>query len=117
MQGQGGSEEDDFARGKDPSSSPSGIYEQTRAVSEDFEKELEKFSGKVKKQDQPELDRDLAEVKIDIDFLESQIKADFGCYSPQELQRAQARVLFLKRKAEIIEKELSKKKRSSLPTD
>jgi len=34
------------------------------------------------KKDQPELDRDLADVKIDIDFLESQIKADFGCYSP-----------------------------------
>jgi len=104
--GQGGPEEDDIGHGENPSSN---YYGQAKDDSEDDEKKLSSFSKKVSKLSLAELDRDLAETRIDIDFLESQIKADFGSYSPQDLQRARTRILFSKRKAEIVEKELAKK--------
>lgn len=109
MYGQGGDpEEDDISRGKSPSTD---YYGQAKDGSADDEAKLSSFSKKVSKLSQAELDRDPAEARIDIDFLESQIKADLGSYSPHDLQRARTRILFLKRRAEIIEKELLKKNR------
>jgi len=79
------------------------------SVSDRAGKELLSFSAKISKLSSPQLDRDLAELKIDINFLEEQVKADPRSYSPQEFRRSQTRILFLKSKAQLIEKELDKK--------
>jgi len=56
-----------------------------------------------------ELGRDLAEVSIDLAFLEAQLSVDIGSYSPKELERANEKVSYLKQRAEILKIELSRR--------
>jgi hypothetical protein len=115
LSGTEGSNDNDSDRREDSSiDSSSDSFDANFSDTVDNDKKLEAFSKKVSKLAIEELDRDLAEAKIDIDFLQSQIKADLGSYSPEELQRAEAKILFLQRTAEIIENELSRKKKDSL---
>jgi len=56
-----------------------------------------------------ELDRDLAELSNDIDFLERQIRADLASYSPEELSAAHRMIACINQKVEILKIELAKR--------
>jgi hypothetical protein len=56
-----------------------------------------------------ELERDFAEVSMDILFLEAQITADLGSYFPKELEKANGKIACVKQRAEILKIELSRR--------
>jgi hypothetical protein len=53
-----------------------------------------------------ELDRDLAEVSMDIEFLTAQVKLDMESYSPDNLEAAYGKISEFDRKRKLIEFEL-----------
>jgi len=53
------------------------------------------------------IDRELAEVSHEIEFLESQVIADIGSYSPEELKRANEKISHFKQRAEIFRIQLN----------
>jgi hypothetical protein len=57
-----------------------------------------------------ELDRDIAEISIEIRFMEEQMKTDFARYSPEDTLRASEKISLLTKKAEIMKIELEKRK-------
>jgi hypothetical protein len=57
------------------------------------------------------LDRNLAELTLDIGFLEGQIEADLEL-PPAALQRTQKKLAFLREKAEIVRLELDDRKKA-----
>jgi hypothetical protein len=59
------------------------------------------------------LDRDLAEVSIEIQFLEDQVKADIEHYSAEELKRAKAKILRFKKRADILKTESDRRNQST----
>jgi hypothetical protein len=59
------------------------------------------------------LDRDLAEVSIEIQFLEDQVKADIEYYSTQELKRAKAKISRFKKRADILKTESDRRNQST----
>ena len=73
-------------------------------------KELESLRGDVLKLTSEELDRDLAELNHEIQFLEEQMRVDIGSYPPAELERANAKIVHFKQKAEILKMEISSRK-------
>ena len=56
-----------------------------------------------------EIDRDLAEVLLEIRFLEEQLRNDLRSYSGEGLERANARVSHFKKRAEILKIELDRR--------
>ena len=56
-----------------------------------------------------ELDRDLAELSIEIAFLENQVQADLGSYSSEDLELAYEKISHFRQRAEILRVELSKR--------
>ena len=56
-----------------------------------------------------ELNRDVAELSNDINFLESQVQADLTSYSSEELTIALRKIAYRKRKLEILEAELTQR--------
>lgn len=92
----------------DPSESSSSSEDDLEYVrDENKDEELSKFSKIVSNFSIAELDRDLAEAKNDIEFLEFQIKVDLGSYAPEDLEAARARIDLLKRKVDILEREIA----------
>ena len=57
-----------------------------------------------------ELDRDLAEITNEIQFLEDQLQCDLGSYSPEQLMRGREKIADFKKKAESIQVELERRK-------
>jgi hypothetical protein len=57
-----------------------------------------------------EIDRDLAEVLTEIEFLKEQVKYDFKSYSQKDLKRANEKISQLMRSAEILKIELDRRK-------
>jgi hypothetical protein len=57
-----------------------------------------------------EIDRDLAEVLTEIEFLKEQVKYDFKSYSQKDLNRANEKISQLMKSAEILKIELSRRK-------
>ncbi|MFI5420673.1 MAG: hypothetical protein ACHQ1H_06865 [Nitrososphaerales archaeon] len=64
---------------------------------------------KAKTLSKQELDLEIAEFSYDIDFLERQVEADLGSYSPKELSNARAKIGRLKLRSEILKIELSRR--------
>ena len=60
-----------------------------------------------------ELDRDYAEITMDIQFLEDQVRCELERYSPEALTAAKEKINGLKKKAETIQSELEKRKPSN----
>jgi MEDS: MEthanogen/methylotroph, DcmR Sensory domain len=60
-----------------------------------------------------ELERDISEMKNEIDFLVSQVKADLGSYAPSDLRNAISKISLLKRKEEMMNVEYAKRTRST----
>ncbi|MFI5419989.1 MAG: hypothetical protein ACHQ1H_03390 [Nitrososphaerales archaeon] len=60
-----------------------------------------------KRQTEAELESALVEVSFDIDFLEAQVRADRGQYSPAELERATGKIAQLKQKEDFLRNELA----------
>jgi hypothetical protein len=58
-----------------------------------------------------ELERSIAEIKNDINFLEDQVSSDLGSYSPIALEKAKLRIQLVKRKAEIMIGEYEKREK------
>jgi hypothetical protein len=56
-----------------------------------------------------ELDRDLAELKEEINFLEEQLRADSRSYSPIKLKSAVEKISHFKKRAEILEDEMTRR--------
>jgi len=71
--------------------------------------DLATLQEKVQKFTKEELDRDIAELSNDIDFLESQVEADLGSFSPEELTTAYGKIDRRKQKLEILKVELAKR--------
>jgi len=74
-----------------------------------MDRELTKLQKQVQTWTKEELDRDFAELSNDTRFLESQVQADMGSYSPADLSEAHARISRLKQKLEIFRTELGKR--------
>ena len=60
-----------------------------------------------------ELDRDFAEVSLEIEFLEAQVQSELESYSPVALKHAENKILVLKRKAENLKNEIEMRKKQS----
>ena len=60
-----------------------------------------------------ELDRDLAEITLDCEFLDAQVQSDLGSYSAAELMMAQEKISHFKRKAGAIRMELETRESKS----
>jgi len=58
-----------------------------------------------------ELDRDLAEITNDIQFLEEQLECDLASYSLEQLTKAQEKVAGFKKKADLIRVELERREK------
>ena len=89
-----------------PSVSPPA---KSKEYPEEDEKELFEFTKEVQELSTTELDRDLAEIRIDIEFHEVQVRADLGSFTPKSLEQARAKIQLMKRKVEIMEREYSKR--------
>jgi len=72
--------------------------------------DLALFRQKAKALSVESLDKDLAELSYDIQFLDAQLNADLQSYAPVELARATEKISLLRQKAEIIVLELDKKR-------
>jgi len=68
--------------------------------------DLYSFREKIRKTPSELLERDLAELLNDIQFLEAQVDCDIGSYSMKELEKAKEKIAKLKQKADIIKFEL-----------
>jgi len=55
------------------------------------------------------LDRDIAEISTEIDFLEEQVRVDLRSYSPKSLEEAHRRIAHFKQRAEILKIELARR--------
>ena len=93
----------------DPPSLPSSDGRKDSRTNDAHEEELARFSEEIRKLSANELDRDIAEMKSDIEFQESQIRFDLGSFTPGSLEKAKTKIQLLKRKVEILEKEYSKR--------
>ena len=71
--------------------------------------ELQSLQAQVLDLPLDELGRDLAEVSMDLAFLEAQLGVDIGSYSPKELEKANGKISYLKQRAEILKIELSRR--------
>jgi hypothetical protein len=72
-------------------------------------KELESLRAKLHGFSTEELDRDLAEIAHEIEFLSEQVKADIDSYASTELERANQKISSFKQRAEILKIELSRR--------
>jgi hypothetical protein len=75
--------------------------------------DLEKLRMEILELSTSELDRELAEVKNDLIFLEAQISNDLESYSPEQLEKARARIHHFKKKCGIINDEIEKRRKVS----
>jgi hypothetical protein len=73
------------------------------------QRELISFQEITKSLPTETLDRDLAEISYDIDFLKAQVSAEIGNYTPAGLEKASEKIFLLKQKAEIAKLELLKR--------
>jgi hypothetical protein len=55
------------------------------------------------------LDKDLAELLLDIEFVEAQVQVETGKYTPSDLAIAEEKISLLRRKAEIARLEISRR--------
>lgn len=74
-----------------------------------LDQELASLREKAQKLPPQLLDRDLAEVSIEIQFLEAQIRADPDSYTADQLARAHTKIARFKKRAEILKTELDRK--------
>ena len=57
------------------------------------------------------LDRNLAELRCEVEFLQAQIEADIENLTPSQLERASEKLSFFREKAEIVRLELEDRNR------
>jgi hypothetical protein len=69
--------------------------------------ELQTLQAEIQNLPLENIDRDLAELSHEIEFLEAQVEVDLGSYSPEQLARAYGKIAHLKRRAEILKIELN----------
>jgi len=74
-------------------------------------RELDETRSDVQRLQTAELERSIAEIKHDINFLEDQIDNDLASYSPIALEKAKLRIQLAKRKAEIMIGEYEKREK------
>jgi len=55
------------------------------------------------------LDRDLAELSHEIEFLDEQVRVDIESYSPEQLAEAWGKIAYLKQRADILKVELDRR--------
>jgi hypothetical protein len=75
------------------------------------QEELDETKSDIERLPTPELERSIAEIKHDINFLEDQVNCDLASYSPLALERAKLRIELTKRKAEIMIGEYEKREK------
>lgn len=68
--------------------------------------ELQVLQAEVHRLPSEDIDRDLAELSHEIDFLDEQVRVDLESYSPEQLTRASGKIAHLRQKAEILRIEL-----------
>ena len=71
--------------------------------------ELNTFRLKTKNLSSDEIQQKLERLTADIQFLEDQVRADFGSYSLKQLEENRIKIDHLRRKMEILEVELARK--------
>ena len=71
--------------------------------------ELISFRKSAESKSVNELDRDLAELKEEIDFLEEQLRSDSRSYSPIKLKSAEEKISHFKKRAKILEDEMARR--------
>ena len=76
---------------------------------EKLNQELQMLRAKVRDIPSDTLERDLAEADFEIQFLESQVKADLGSYTPNELSDAHGKISHFKQRAEILKIEMKRR--------
>ena len=81
---------------------------------DDCDQELLSLRRKVTELPSEELDREVAEASMEIEFLEAQMKMESALFSPEDLKRATSKVLHYKRRAEIFKVELGKRNQPAL---
>lgn len=87
--------------------------EREEESSTDTEKSEEiKVNAAIRNLSLEELDRDLAEIACEIDFLEAQLSCDLRSYSPEALMEAREKISRFKKRAQILDIELGKRKNS-----
>ena len=59
-----------------------------------------------------EIDRELAEISLEISFLEEQVESDLEGYSTLDLERGREKISILKRRSQIYQIELERRKNS-----
>jgi hypothetical protein len=59
-----------------------------------------------------EIDRELAEISLEISFLEEQVESDLEGYSKLDLDRGREKISILKRRSQIYQIELERRKNS-----
>ena len=69
--------------------------------------DLDTFRQKVKNASSQQLEKDLAGISGDVEFLNAQVEADLRSYSPVELEKSEEKISRLRQKADIIKFELS----------
>ena len=77
--------------------SSSNGFTKSEAEFGEFEPEIEKLSD-------GDLEREISELKNDIEFLISQVRVDLESYPPNDLQHAVAKISYHKRKEEKLRK-------------
>jgi len=78
--------------------------------------EMDLYRTKTGRLSTEELDRDFAEISAEVDFLEEQVRCDFGSYSPKVLMMAREKISLYKKKAEILKIELGKRRNTREPS-
>jgi hypothetical protein len=71
--------------------------------------ELLSLQAKVQNLPSDQLDREFAELSVEISFLQDQIQADVGSYGTDDLAKAQEKINHYKRRSEIIKIELDRR--------
>jgi hypothetical protein len=79
-------------------SSSSNVFTKSEAEFGEFESEIQKLLD-------GDLERDISELKNDIEFLISQVRVDLGSYAPNELQHAIEKISYHKRKEKKLRNE------------
>jgi hypothetical protein len=88
-----------------------GESDSSSVSSDTVSRELEKTRFEVLKLSTSDLERDIAEIKNEINFLEAQVSYDLTSYSPEALERAGSRIQLLKLRAKIMMGEYERRKK------
>jgi len=81
---------------------------------DNFDLELRSLRKEVQNSSTEILDRDLAEISSEIQFLEDQVRNDIERYSLDEKKKAYSKISYFKRRAEIFKIELDRRNQTTV---